>query len=634
MILFSILIAAAIGAADSQADLIRDALAYHQNPSKSLREAFNDKYLTINEGSSPLNVYHIFYPDSTYYLENDVTANTLALAFGLVPEKYKDPVGRNLIAELANNRRWHLDIAPEAEPYLLPVLSSLGRGDLAYFMNDPEADVKWDHHVAPEYVEQWRVECLAGLTTRKGWWRTKARVKPDFSIDELDSLDTSLPAGKGELRSKWVKDLMHLEWDVTVPKGARAEVYVPSVHRDHIEKNGPARRVRKEDGCTVYKLRPGVTHFSVDFDLPQYVVEREFVYEHASFPQCHAATICEAENGDLLAGFYGGTAEGHPDVEIRLSRKAKGQKGWTPPVSVADEPREVYTTENPVLFRVPEPGEPLLLFYKVGPGFHPKEGDIDLCRQAFWEGCVKRSYDNGHTWSEADSLPKGCLGPIKNKPVWHDGRIIAPSSIQHKYNHIGWHIQFELSDDKGKTWRVVTPDSVDLSIPSPLRKRGRQGENKDVPKRPDAYYPNWRPIQSIQPTILIHKDGSLQALSRTNNGTASTVWSHDNGSTWEHEYLTDIPQNRSGMDACTLPDGRFALVYTDFEPMPGGGGAPRTPLKLAISEDGLHFTNIVTLEDSVVRGYAYPAIIYGSDGCLHILYNWRRFRMKYVKVKV
>ena len=45
--------------------------------------------------------------------------------------------------------------------------------------------------------------------------------------------------------------------------------------------------------------------------LPQ----SRFLYETASFPACHAATLCEVQGG-LLAAFFGGTDEGEPDVGI------------------------------------------------------------------------------------------------------------------------------------------------------------------------------------------------------------------------------------------------------------------------------------------------------------------------------
>ena len=84
----------------------------------------------------------------------------------------------------------------------------------------------------------------------------------------------------------------------------------------------------------------------------------------------------------------------------------------------------------------------------------------------------------------------------------------------------------------------------------------------------------------------------------------------------------------------TLPDGRFALVYNDFETLPGRSGGPRSPLKLAVSEDGLHWTDVVTLEDDAIKEYSYPAVICDDEGILHITYTWRRYRIKYVKVKL
>jgi hypothetical protein len=33
----------------------------------------------------------------------------------------------------------------------------------------------------------------------------------------------------------------------------------------------------------------------------------EFIYEKAPYPSCHASTIVEASNGDLVASWFGGT---------------------------------------------------------------------------------------------------------------------------------------------------------------------------------------------------------------------------------------------------------------------------------------------------------------------------------------
>jgi len=64
-------------------------------------------------------------------------------------------------------------------------------------------------------------------------------------------------------------------------------------------------------------------------------------------------------------------------------------------------------------------------------------------------------------------------------------------------------------------------------------------------------------------------------------------------------------------------------------------GAPkgaRTPLNVAISQDGKQWSAALVLEDSPVSQYSYPSVIQSADGMIHIVYTWRRQRIKYVKV--
>ncbi len=613
--------------------MARDILVYRETALDSLRDSYNAKYLTVRPGTSLVDKPHILYPDSTFYGTNTLDDNILPLAFGLVPDSVRSAVVSNVITAIWR-QHYRPQAGPEAEPYLLPVLAENGWNSWAYFICDRHPEMVTDTCIAPEYVKSWRERYVAGIEVLPDEGRTQIRLRPDFSIQELDSLDCAIQTPWGPVRSRFTKDMMHAEWWFDLPKGVRAEVRVPAASRSKVKRRCLARRVGKGIGWSDWRVRGGRHHFSIDFDLPAHVLERQFVYTDADFPQCHSASLCFAENGDLLCAFNGGTAEHEPDTKVRLCRKPAGSDTWTAPEAVAVPDKERYCLDNPVLFRIPEPGEPLLLWYKIRPGYNMKEGDIDISTIAFWEARIKKSYDNGQTWSDFETLPEGFLGPIKDKPVWHDGRLVCGSSVQSKYAHIPHRIHFEWSDDRGETWHWAEPDSVALSIPCKLRKPGRVGENVDVPADPDRYYGNWLPISSIQPTILIHRDGALQALCRTGNGKMSTTWSQDNGATWSCETLTDIPQNGSGIDAVTLPDGRFALVYNDFETLPGRSGGPRSPLKVAVSEDGLHWTDVVTLEDDAIKEYSYPAVICDDEGCLHIAYTWRRYRIKYVKVQL
>src|SRR5271166_4822080 len=81
------------------------------------------------------------------------------------------------------------------------------------------------------------------------------------------------------------------------------------------------------------------------------IVQSEFIFENASFPSCHASTIVETKSG-LVAAWFGGTGERHPDVCIYVSRNVDGH--WTPPLEVANgvgfESNRL-PTWNPVLFQ-------------------------------------------------------------------------------------------------------------------------------------------------------------------------------------------------------------------------------------------------------------------------------------------
>ena len=317
------------------------------------------------------------------------------------------------------------------------------------------------------------------------------------------------------------------------------------------------------------------------------VVKDEFIYDKAAFPSCHSASIAETTEGGLVYTFFGGTRERHPDVEIYVCRYENGE--WTAPMSVADGVQEDGSrlpTWNPVLYQIPD-GD-LLLFYKVGP--KPSE----------WWGLLKRSADGGRTWSTAEKLPEGFLGPIKNKPVLlENGNLICPTSTEGN----GWHIHFEITPDFGKTWRKVGP----------------------IATGPDN-------LQAIQPSVLDHGDGKLQILARSRNWALVESWSYDYGETWSPLNKTTLPNNNSGTDAVTMENGMHVLVYNHVLPGPDNPKGPRTPLNVAVSKDGKNWDAVLILEDSPISQYSYPAVIQTKDGLLHFAYTWRRQKMKHVVV--
>jgi predicted neuraminidase len=318
----------------------------------------------------------------------------------------------------------------------------------------------------------------------------------------------------------------------------------------------------------------------------QAIILEEFIYERGPYPSVHASTIVETSSRELVAAWFGGTRERHPDVGIWLSRRESS--GWTPGVEVANGVQADGTrhpTWNPVLFQ-PRNG-PLMLFYKVGPS--PET----------WWGMLRTSTDGGRTWSEARRLPDGILGPIKNKPVQlADGTIVSPTSTETEEEPSRWRVHFERSSDGGRTWTATPPLNDGLTM------------------------------AAIQPSILFRdKIGGdrLQALGRSRQGKVFTTSSDDGGRTWSALSLVDdLPNPSAGTDALTLADGRQLIVYN---PVPRG----RTPLVVAVSRDGKAWTRVLTLEDQPGE-YSYPAVIQTSDGRVHVTYTWKRQRVKHVVV--
>lgn len=320
-------------------------------------------------------------------------------------------------------------------------------------------------------------------------------------------------------------------------------------------------------------------------DFKSGILVDEFIYTEAPYPSCHASTIAETPKG-LVAAWFGGTYERHPDVGIWVSRFIDGK--WSESVEVANGIQNDtlrYPTWNPVLFQVPN-GD-LLLFYKIGPS------------PSTWWGMLLRSSDGGISWSKPEILPEGIIGPVKNKPIMlQDGTLLCPTSTEGD----GWKVHFEMTRDLGKTW-----------------------EKTEAINSPSVY-------NIIQPSILTHQDGRLQMLCRSKNSVVASAWSSDQGKTWSLVKDSGLPNNNSGTDAVSLKDGRQLIVYNHVKTPIGASKGHRTPLNVAVSKDGLHWEAALVLEDSEISQYSYPAVIQSSDGMVHVVYTWRRERIKHVVI--
>ena len=320
-----------------------------------------------------------------------------------------------------------------------------------------------------------------------------------------------------------------------------------------------------------------------------FILIREFIYQRAPFASAHASTLVETPSGTLLAAWFGGSAEGADDVEIRLSRHPPGGS-WSPPVAVTHYPH--MPTWNPVLFR---DGGRTWLFFKVGP--NPRE----------WVGAYRTSEDEGRTWSEVTYLPAGLIGPVRTKPLrLAGGTWLAGSSVEAGIRgdtppdapYRAWAVWVERSTDKGRTWTKQGP----IGVPG-------------------------QPYGVIQPTLWQTATGEVRMLMRSTEriGRIVSASSSDGGLTWTPGTPTTLPNPNAGIDAVKLVDGRVVLVYNHLT-------RGRTAIHIAVSgDDGDHWSPPLVLEDGQ-QELSYPAVIQTRDGLVHITYTWNRTRIRHVVV--
>ncbi|MFI2562752.1 exo-alpha-sialidase [Paenarthrobacter sp. NPDC018779] len=380
--------------------------------------------------------------------------------------------------------------------------------------------------------------------------------------------------------------------------------------------------------------------------LVKEAMEAEFAYLPAPTVQSHAANLLTLPDGRLACVWFGGTQEGVPDISIWFATLEPGSRQWSTPEQLSND--STRSEQNPILFNAPN-GELWLLYTAQ------KAGNQDTA-----EVRRRTSSDSGRTWGVVETLfAANQTGGVfvRQLPVaLPSGRLIIPifrciTTPGEKWVGNSDDSAVMISDDSGITWtESVLPGSLGC----------------------------------VHMNIQVLRDGSLLALFRSR--WADAIYesrSTDDGSTWSEPVPTELPNNNSSIQFTALADGRLALVYnhsraeegterrlslydeidddglaeeqgqlTTEQPSAEAGderkafwGTPRSPMTLAISEDGgrswpvrrnLDVGDGYCLSnnsrDGLNRKYSYPSIHQGPDGAVNIAYTYFRQAIKFVRV--
>lgn len=320
------------------------------------------------------------------------------------------------------------------------------------------------------------------------------------------------------------------------------------------------------------------------------VIAEDFVSPAWKGYDCHGTSLVEVAPGQLCAVWKGGFGQGRCNIEqksgVGIWRAFYEGGSWGEPELIVDGAKTVCWT--PALVKL---DDELLLFFRVGSS--PRSA----------VAAVKRSVDGGLSWSQAEALPAGIIGPTRGKAlVLENGTLLCGSSTEFGEPDEEWKATacwIDVSPDAGKSWQKYGPIEI------PDKKFG-----------------------AIEPSLFHDQDGHLRLVCRDRSlrighpGYIHTATSEDEGKTWSTLVPTSLPNPDSGIDVLDLGHGKILLFYNH-------SSRERFPLNVALSIDGgTTWKEILTLE--TLSG-EFPSAILTSDGRVHLTYAFTETCQRRIK---
>jgi len=339
-------------------------------------------------------------------------------------------------------------------------------------------------------------------------------------------------------------------------------------------------------------------HYSDAYKEP--FIKNSFINTGSKSSMVHVGSLCELSDGALGAVWYGGTREGAKDVAIFFSTRPSGlDRPWSTPEIIVD--RESATKElnryvrkvgNPVIFSGPEK-RLWLIYVSITVGG--------------WSGSslnVKASSNGGLTWTDSHRLT---LSPFFNISELVKGRPLPVSVTEGNENedHFAVPIYHELLG--------YFPEILWIAF-------SRTNESFFYEKTRMAGGSSF-----IQPSIAPLNTRSAKAFYRCRSPYRhiSSARTDDGGKTWSKPEFLDLPNPDSAVDALPLGQNRILMAFND-------SSNNREILQLAVSNDqGINWIRIYTLEKSDHEEFSYPYMIRGRNGLIHLVYTWKRKRIKH-----
>jgi len=356
----------------------------------------------------------------------------------------------------------------------------------------------------------------------------------------------------------------------------------------------------------------------------------------------HGSTVVELPNGDLLSAWFQGSGERQADdVAIMGARLRAGEQKWSKPFVMADVPG--FPDTNPILFLDPQ-NRLWLMWYTV------------IANQ--WETSLPK-YRISENYMNQDGPPKWSWQDVLHvKPGDPAERGIQPGdrfvkSVERQIEEYGKYLS-ESADVSEETARNIVErwraDLLAKARGENMMRRGRLLDATGKSTEQQMGYAYFRRMgwQTKNKAVIVDENRMIIPLYSDGFSFSLMAITDDGGNTWQFSeplvgggniqpsiakktdgtlvaYMRDngpAPKRlHKSRDLVTLRNGHWVLAYNDTE-------NGRHSLAVSISTDegkSWEYTRHLELDTrgrSLATSSAYPSIIQGRDGTLHVVYSY------------
>jgi alpha-L-rhamnosidase len=244
--------------------------------SEKVKTAFNVKF---------------FQPETNVYASGSQTAMAMPLSFGLVDEKIKDNVVKNLVDSiLVHNKA--LTAGDIGFHYLVETLVKNGQSQLLFDMNNRD-DVpgygfqlkhgatalteSWmanrissNNHLMLGHLMQWFYESLGGIQQEENSVAYKNLIIKPTVVGDISSASAHFQTPYGKVETDWKMKNKVFDLKVTIPANSSALVYLPVTGRSWVTEGGFNQEstdvvfIEKNNNYLIYKVGSGKYDFMVE----------------------------------------------------------------------------------------------------------------------------------------------------------------------------------------------------------------------------------------------------------------------------------------------------------------------------------------------------------------------------------